>query len=262
MKHYLKIILFIVSLFLLSPRCIFAAETETITEGQYYKCSKYIDRDFVISASMTQAYYMIRGEFKNPTHFTGWGSLDASIYGVDSEGNETKLVTLTLNSTTPSAIKSYTLSSSIASQYDRFTFKAVRNYYRGGSVSGSYDDGSTIYYDTNFTVSCTSEVPQYTLSYKANGGMNAPSPVSATAGSTMVISSTEPTRDNYDFLGWSTSASSTIAEYVGGDTLEITENTTLYAVWRPQSPYFSGFQAPSDLTIVNRIKKDRPKAAF
>ena len=102
----------------------------------------------------------------------------------------------------------------------------------------------------------------YTLSYDANGGSGAPSSSTHEKGSAATISSTEPTRSGYDFIGWSTSADSTIAEFVGGDTLEITENTTLYAVWKLQAPYFSSFQAPSDLTIVNQIKKDRPKAAF
>ena len=94
-------------------------------------------------------------------------------------------------------------------------------------------------------------VSKMTLKYDANGGTGAPSSSTHEKGSAATISSTKPTRTGYDFLGWSTSADSTIAEFVGGDTLAITENTTLYAVWKLQTPYFSAFQAPSDLTVVN-----------
>ena len=69
----------------------------------------------------------------------------------------------------------------------------------------------------------------YTLSYNANGGSNAPA---AQSGSTSyTISSTIPTRSGYTFLGWSKSSSATNPEYRVGNTITLTGNTTLYAVW-------------------------------
>ncbi len=53
----------------------------------------------------------------------------------------------------------------------------------------------------------------------------------------MTISSTEPTRTGYDFLGWSTSSSATSASYDPGDTYSFSNaynasaSVTLYAVW-------------------------------
>ena len=70
----------------------------------------------------------------------------------------------------------------------------------------------------------------YTLTYNANGGSNAPSSVSNVT--SMSISSIIPTRSGYDFLGWSTSSTATSASYVTGNTISLSSNITLYAVWR------------------------------
>lgn len=79
----------------------------------------------------------------------------------------------------------------------------------------------------------------YTLSYDANGGSGAPSGQSGNntvvdPSYTFVISQTAPTRDGYDFLGWSTSNSATTASYQPGDSITVNSSgtTTLYAVWK------------------------------
>ena len=73
----------------------------------------------------------------------------------------------------------------------------------------------------------------YTLTYDANGGSGAPSSVSNITSTT--ISSTVPTRSGYDFLGWSTSSSATSASYVSGNSISLSSNTTLYAVWKKKT---------------------------
>lgn len=70
----------------------------------------------------------------------------------------------------------------------------------------------------------------YTLTYNANGGSGTPSSVSGVTSTT--ISSTIPTRTGYDFLGWSVSSTATTASYVAGDPITLSDNTTLYAVWK------------------------------
>ena len=70
----------------------------------------------------------------------------------------------------------------------------------------------------------------YTLTYDANGGSGAPNSVSDITSTT--ISSTKPTRSGYEFLGWSTSSSATSASYVAGNSITLSSNITLYAVWR------------------------------
>lgn len=79
-----------------------------------------------------------------------------------------------------------------------------------------------------------------TLTYNANGGSGAPSEQSATVynattSNTFTLSSTKPTRTGYTFLGWGTSASATSATYSAGNSVTLSANTTLYAVWKINS---------------------------
>lgn len=72
------------------------------------------------------------------------------------------------------------------------------------------------------------------------GGTGTPEPQTQTVESgkeaTFTVNSKEPTRTNYDFKGWSTDKNATTASYHGGESIKISKNTTLYAVWaNPQS---------------------------
>ena len=70
----------------------------------------------------------------------------------------------------------------------------------------------------------------YTLTFNANGGYGAPSPV--VSNGLTAIPSTTPIRTGFTFLGWSTSANATTASYAPGSSFNLATNTTLYAVWR------------------------------
>lgn len=52
------------------------------------------------------------------------------------------------------------------------------------------------------------------------------------------VSSVEPTREGYTFLGWATSSGATSAAYVGGSSITVTGTTYLYAVWEKQPNTF------------------------
>ena len=69
----------------------------------------------------------------------------------------------------------------------------------------------------------------YTITFNANGGFNAPS--SETTTGSYTISTTQPTRMGYSFLGWSTSSSDTSLLYYPGRSLTVSSNMTLYAIW-------------------------------
>ncbi len=73
-------------------------------------------------------------------------------------------------------------------------------------------------------------VTTYTLSYNANGGNG--EPVSQSGTTSYKISNIQPTRSGYTFLGWSTNSNSTTVNYVGGNSITLSGNTTLYAVWQ------------------------------
>ena len=108
-------------------------------------------------------------------------------------------------------------------------------------TGGKWNGSRTLAYSGNIPAAKpTSRV--YYLYYDANGGSGAPptqSSVSTTNSSwTFTISSTEPTRSGYTFLGWSTSSTATSASYQPGDTIRLTSGSpkvTLYAVWEEAS---------------------------
>ena len=72
----------------------------------------------------------------------------------------------------------------------------------------------------------------YTVSYNANGGSNAPASQTKVHGVTLTLSSSVPYRFNYEFVGWSTSSSATVATYNAGASYTGNVSVTLYAVWK------------------------------
>lgn len=77
---------------------------------------------------------------------------------------------------------------------------------------------------------------RYTITYNANGGSGAPgntyTATNTDATKYATLSSTEPTRSGYKFLGWSTSSGATTASYSAGGYYGFGSDTPLYAVWQ------------------------------
>ena len=74
----------------------------------------------------------------------------------------------------------------------------------------------------------------YTLNFNGNGGSGEPgaqTAKSSTGSAKFTISSQEPTRSGYDFLGWDENPNATSATYAKGGSITISTDTTLYAVW-------------------------------
>ena len=95
----------------------------------------------------------------------------------------------------------------------------------------------------------------YTVSYNPNGGYNAPSSQTKVHGVTLTLSSAVPYRNNYEFVGWSTSSSATVATYTAGASYTDNASVTLYAVWRYKPVTYTvtfdangGANAPSSQT--------------
>ena len=93
------------------------------------------------------------------------------------------------------------------------------------SAGGSYTGNAAV------TLYAVWTAHTYTVSYNANGGSGAPSSQTKTYGKTLTLSSTKPTRTNYKFLGWGTSASATTVSYAAGASYTANAGITLYAVW-------------------------------
>ena len=95
----------------------------------------------------------------------------------------------------------------------------------------SYAAGANYTNNAAITLYAVWKANTYTVSYNANGGSGAPSNQTKTYGVALTLSSTKPTRTNYNFKGWGKSASSTTVSYAAG--VSYTENAAiiLYAVW-------------------------------
>lgn len=83
----------------------------------------------------------------------------------------------------------------------------------------------------NITLYAIWNTNDYTITYDANGGANAPSNQTKKHGTDIILSSQKPTRQNYNFLGWASSSTSSIPIYQPGDTYNANASITLYAVW-------------------------------
>ena len=135
--------------------------------------------------------------------------------GAPASQTKTYASNLTLSSTKPTRIG--------------YTFKG---WAKTSTGSVSYSPGSAFGEDNNTTLYAVWEINKYTVSYNANGGSGAPASQTKTYGQALTLSSTKPTRTNYDFLGWATSSSASAAQYSSGSSYLNNESVTLYAVWK------------------------------
>lgn len=71
----------------------------------------------------------------------------------------------------------------------------------------------------------------YTINYDANGGSGAPAAQTRKSGETLILSSKEPIRSGYRFVGWNSSKSAQSASYKAGGEYTDNGDVILYAVW-------------------------------
>lgn len=119
----------------------------------------------------------------------------------------------------------------------------------GGGVN--YASGADYTANASVTLYAVWKANTYTVSYNANGGSGAPSAQTKTYGVTLKLSSTKPTRTNYNFKGWGTSYSSTTVSYAAGGNYTSNASITLYAIWElaytaPRLSNFSVARCASD----------------
>jgi len=82
----------------------------------------------------------------------------------------------------------------------------------------------------------TGEEATYTVEYNKNGGKGSVDSQSAEYGTTITLSDgSELSRSGYYFIGWATAKSADKPEYAGSSTYTVTDDVTLYAVWREKS---------------------------
>lgn len=137
--------------------------------------------------------------------------------GSGAPGSQTKWKdqALTLSSTKPTRTGYSFLGWSTSSTATTATYAAGAKY--------TANAGATLY--------AVWKANTYTVQYNANGGTGAPANQTKTYGKTLTLSSTKPTRTNYNFKGWGTSASATTVAYAPGASYTNNSGVTLYAIW-------------------------------
>lgn len=139
------------------------------------------------------------------------------------------------------------------------TTKPTRNGYtfQGWATSSTgsvaYAAGASYTANAAVTLYAVWKANTYTVSYNANGGSGAPASQTKTYGVALTLSSTKPTRTNYNFKGWATSTSGSVA-YAAGASYTANAAITLYAVWevayvKPRLTNFSAQRCNSAGTI-------------
>lgn len=99
------------------------------------------------------------------------------------------------------------------------------------ATTATYAAGGSYTANAAATLYAVWKANTYEVKFDANGGNGAPGKQTKTYGVTLKLSSTIPSRDRYNFLGWSTSASATTATYTAGGNYTANSAVTLYAVW-------------------------------
>ena len=137
--------------------------------------------------------------------------------GSGAPGNQTKWKdqTLTLSSTKPTRTGYSFLGWSTSSS----------------ATSATYSAGGKYTANASATLYAVWKANTYTVTYNANGGSGAPASQTKTHDKALTLSSARPIRTNYNFKGWSTSASATTITYAPGASYVKNAAVTLYAVW-------------------------------
>lgn len=95
----------------------------------------------------------------------------------------------------------------------------------------SYAAGASYTANAAATLYAVWKANTYTVTYNANGGTGGPTTQTKTYGVALTITSTQPTRTNYNFLGWATTSDAVTVTYASGASYTANVAATLYAVW-------------------------------
>lgn len=197
--------------------------------GKWYVDSSWINAGWYSQGQTLSLYakaWYTRGNGSVPTSEVSGSYTVPTLYwtvsynangGSGAPSNQTKYrdKSLTISSTKPTRTGYTFLGWSTSSTATSATYSA------GGSYTSN--SGATLY--------AVWKLNTYTVSYNANGGSGAPSNQIKSHGVDLTLSATTPTRNGYDFLGWATSASGSVA-YQPSATYSSNAALKLYAVWK------------------------------
>lgn len=164
--------------------------------------------------------------------------------------NGSSLYTSTSKTGTSGSRFTYSLASAPSKTGYTFNGWSTSSNGSSGSAAGTSQIG---YYGNDYEWYATWKAQTYTISYNANGGSGAPGPQTKTHGVTLTLSSTKPTRDGYEFLGWATSSTATSATYSAGGSYTTNAAATLYAVWKVLSYDITFFNSKDGINFQEPV---------
>lgn len=71
----------------------------------------------------------------------------------------------------------------------------------------------------------------YTVSFKANGGKGTMNAQVFTAGNEQTLNANKFTKNGYTFSGWAKESDASGVEYSDKQSMTVSQDTTLYAIW-------------------------------
>ena len=107
--------------------------------------------------------------------------------------------------------------------------------FSNSSLTNTSNLKTNTYRGSGTSIRCVARasVIEHKLTFNANGGSSAPATqICEGVSCTATIPNTTPTRNGYRFLGWSESSTAINASYQPGDTITLSSDKTLYAIWQ------------------------------
>ncbi|MBO5869671.1 MAG: InlB B-repeat-containing protein [Clostridia bacterium] len=131
-----------------------------------------------------------------------------------------------------------------AGNYTYIIFVNAENHHATSGSTKTSSVTAMVMKEAYFTVG--GSTPVYTILLNANGGKGGVTSQPKVSGTALTLATDVPTREGYEFLGWSSLSDATSATYRAGDSFETDEDTTLYAVWQKSE----GTESPEHSNIA------------
>lgn len=123
--------------------------------------------------------------------------------------------------------------------------------------STGYADVTFIETGHIYIIALIDDSTQYTVTFDPNGGSGGPDIQKKIENRTLTITTKQPTRNGYNFVGWGLEKNSTTPTYVGGDVYTENADLKLYAIWQVKTYYITydldGGTNPKNPTRYNML---------
>ncbi len=100
-----------------------------------------------------------------------------------------------------------------------------------GASEPEYYPGASCTLNADLTLYAIWDMPTYTITFDANTGNGAPSPMKKSYGEAITLPVDIPTKSGNTFLGWASSPDALSPEYAPGSLFYMNQDCTLYAIW-------------------------------